>query len=200
MKCLWFGSLLCAAPMSLLLLAGCASPRPHFYSLHPRDRIETVDTGDKGSIVIAPLSIPEMVDRPQLVMQESDYEVIVNEQQRWGAPLKDQLADLLAAALTDRTKTRQFVAASSAAINAPVARLSVDFLRLEFSREAGVQVVAHWVCRASRDGSVSIEGTVASHMLPGSNSYPAYVDALRRAGIAVANDIAEALLARPDVL
>jgi uncharacterized protein len=200
MKSVCFGSLLLAAPLSLLLLAGCASPRVHFYSLHPPDRIETVDSGAKASIVIAPLSIPAVVDRPKLVMLESDYEVIVNEQQRWGAPLKDQLVELLAAALTDRMKTRQFVSASSAAINMPVARLSVDFVRLEFSRGDGVHVVAHWVCRAARDESVLVEGTVASHMLPGPNGYPAYVDALRRAGIAVANGIAEVLLARPDVL
>jgi hypothetical protein len=28
----------------------------------------------------------------------------------------------------------------------------------------GVNVAAHWVCRAARDESVSVEGTVTSHM------------------------------------
>jgi uncharacterized lipoprotein YmbA len=180
--------------LSVILLAACASPRPHFYSLHQPSPVSAVDARPRATVVVGPISIPALVDRPQLVLHENDYEVSVNEQQRWAAPLKDQLMELLAAGLSDRIANRQFVAASSAAINAPAARLSVDFLRLELSRTSGAQLVAHWVYRSASDGSPPIEGNATSHMLPSSNGFPANVDAMRRAVMAVTNDIADALL------
>lgn len=182
------------AVLSAVLLAACASPRPHFYSLRQPDLVSTVDARLGRTVVVGPVSIPALVDRPQLVVHENDYEVSVNELQRWGAPLKDQLMELMAAGLSDRIANRQFMAASSAAIKAPDARLTVDFLRLELSRTSGAQLVAHWVYRSARDGSQPIEGNATAHMLPSSNSFPANVDAMRRAVMAVTNDIADALL------
>ena len=180
----------------LFFLTACASPREHLYSLE--DASPEVPTGvsDRATVVIDRVSLPEMVDRPQLVVREGTYDIRISEQERWATPLKESLPRLLAAQLTRRIADRRFVPAASAAINAPSARLFIDISTLDMARTTGVRVTAHWVYRPVSRDMVPVEGDTAAHTEITMDGYPGYVDALRRAGIAIADDIAARLEAK----
>jgi len=178
---------------AFVLLVACASPREHLYSLEDASPDVPIGTSDRATVVIERVSVPEVVDRPQVVVREGTYHIRINEQERWATPLKESLPRLLATQLTQRMTDRRFVPASSAAINTPSARLFIDVSSMDLARATGVRVVAHWVYRPVSRDMVPIEGEAAAHTEITMDGYPGFVDALRRAGIAIAENIAAQL-------
>ena len=89
------------APACLaLLLAGCASaPQERFYTL----QAQTTPVASKDALplqlILANLTLPDLVDKPQLVIRKNAQQVQILEQQRWAEPLKSALTQALAANL-----------------------------------------------------------------------------------------------------
>jgi uncharacterized lipoprotein YmbA len=118
------------------LLAGCASSQPaRFYTLSAGAG-PAVGSSAARTLVVGPVSLPELVDRPQLVRQSRAGEVTILEQQRWAEPLRvgvpRVVAENLAALLGGwRVSTRE------EALGRPDCRVALDVRRLE----AGATVV-----------------------------------------------------------
>jgi len=138
-------------------------------------------------VAVGPLTLPDIVDRPQLVVREGEYAVSVLEQERWAAPLKETLPRVLAAQLSVQLPERRFLAASSAALGSPDARLSIGITRFDLVPARGARISAHWNYR-SRDDSVSGESQVDA--VATGNGYEPLIDAARRACVALVDDIA----------
>ncbi|MDZ4149644.1 PqiC family protein, partial [Methylicorpusculum sp.] len=86
------------------LLSACtATPPTHFYVLEPQFDVPAVsaDTQVKKLIVgIGPISIPALLERKQLVTRDADNNLQIAELHQWAAPLKDNIAEVLAQNLT----------------------------------------------------------------------------------------------------
>jgi uncharacterized protein len=175
--------------LPLALLAACTSARAHLYTLEETPRETAVAIGERPTVVLGPISLPEMVDRPQLAVREGAYGVTIHEQERWAAPLKESLPRLLARELTRRVDDRRFVPASGVAINGPNARLLIDISTLDMA-PTGVGLSTHWVYRPLLQDAMPIEGDTETHAEITLGGYAGYVDALRRAALAVADEIA----------
>src|ERR1035437_3617495 len=79
-------------------LAGCTrSPRVSFYTLGSATGTKTVNTA-KGapSVSVANITLPDLVDRPQLVERVTGNRVEILETHRWAEPLKNGISRLLA--------------------------------------------------------------------------------------------------------
>jgi uncharacterized protein len=110
-------------------LAACASAPIQFYTLHDgqasQARPAGVDAGQSlRPLYLASLSLPERVDRPQLVVRKSAEQVQILEQHVWAEPLKQAFGRGLAAEL--RTQGFDLVASRAA-----VPQLSVTVLNFE---------------------------------------------------------------------
>lgn len=86
-----------------LTLASCASPPSNFYTL--TDAAAT--TGARApaapyAIDVSPVTIPEQVDRPQIVVTRGGGRVDILEESRWAAPLKNELTSAISRNLTQR--------------------------------------------------------------------------------------------------
>lgn len=178
---------------ALVFLTACASPRERLYSLEDVSPEAPAGVGARATVVIERVSLPDLVDRPQLVVREGTNDIRISEQERWATPLKESLPRLLAAELTRRIADRRFVPAASAAINTPSARLFIDVSYLDMARATGVHVLAHWVYRPVVRDALPLEGDAAAHTKIAMDGYSGYVDALRAAGIAIADNIAARL-------
>ncbi len=89
------------------LLAACASaPREQFYSLNAPALISSSSSA-KPLLVVAQVTMPELVNRPQLVVHEGANQVILLEQQRWAAPLPSLFSQSLAGHLQAAMPTWQ---------------------------------------------------------------------------------------------
>lgn len=99
---------------------------------------------------LVPLSIPPQVDQPQFVVRNADDSFLVLEQERWIAPLADDMRG----ALMDRLATRfGIVELRQPLPNQRVAqRVRVDVLRFEATAGREVWLEANWSARVLADG------------------------------------------------
>lgn len=83
----------------VVISVGCSSPKPTFYSFNAAP-IPQVTSAAKGTrIMVGPVTLPAMVDRPQLVLQNTNNTAQVYEYHRWANTLKGDVGDVIASNL-----------------------------------------------------------------------------------------------------
>jgi uncharacterized lipoprotein YmbA len=85
----------------ILLLAGCASsPSARFYTLTPMGQQDSETsaqvTATPVSVNIAPVEIPDYLDRPQIATRDGRNELRLAEFDRWAGSLSENIAAVLA--------------------------------------------------------------------------------------------------------
>ncbi len=177
----------------LLVLLSCgSSPRPTFYTLFDGGQFVSA-RGQSVRIAVMPTALPELVDRPQLVVRRADQRVQVLEQRRWAEPLRQEISRLLAGDLAHRLGSALVVALPDdvQALD-PDFRLFLDVQRLDATREQlALDVVWRIVPRQGlpRYGRSSLVEAVTDKA---TEPYAALVGAYRRAFARVADDLAGA--------
>ncbi|WP_454720274.1 MULTISPECIES: PqiC family protein [Cupriavidus] len=191
-------SALLALPLAAALLGGCASPEPRYYTLAGGTH---GTNGTHGAaplaearplwIEVAPVRVPERLNRPQLVVRSGqDGELRLLDQSRWSAPLPDELRDALSQQLQARlgaVDTYQ-QGLSGLSDEAPVYRITTEVVRLEASVGERASATINWTVRRLPDGKVSAGHTQAE--LPAPGAVDGVVAAYRQIVATAADDIA----------
>ena len=86
--------LLCLMPF-ILALVGCASPKPTFYSFNATPIPQATAAAKNTRIMVGPVTLPAIYDRPQLVMKNANNTVQAYEYHRWANSLKGDIADVV---------------------------------------------------------------------------------------------------------
>jgi uncharacterized lipoprotein YmbA len=178
------------------VLYGCSrSPRANFYILEPTAKAEVAFPAQNAlTVAVAPITLPDIVDRPQLVVRVDGSRVDILEMHRWAEPLKSGIPRLLADNLSRLLGSAQVSTYSQNAASEADYLIFVDIQRFE-STDDSVTVDAIWTIRRSKQGSQKT-GLSHVHEPRGSESaYEALVSAYSRALAAVSNDIARAIRA-----
>lgn len=82
------------------VLSGCASsPKTTYYTLSAAPIAPAITNKQNLRVMVGPISLPDMVDQPQLVVQSSVNEVKLQEYHRWAGSLKSNVARVMAANL-----------------------------------------------------------------------------------------------------
>ena len=171
--------------------AGCGSAQPEsFYVLASGLRAPRAAPASQPSILVTPAALPDLVDRPQLVISGEANRVTVLEQHRWAEPLRAAIARVVAEDLgqllgTSQASTRDDV------IRHPTCRVSLDVRRFETRADSAVDVDILWTvaCPPSdRQG----QSRVAERIATGGAKLEATVAAYGRALDAVSREIAQA--------
>jgi len=87
------------------ILAGCfgTSPNSRFYTLAPQEnRSAPESTMLDTAVAIGPVTIPEYLDRRQIVTRSGQNEIVLAEFDKWGGSLADEITSVLVANLADR--------------------------------------------------------------------------------------------------
>ncbi|WP_321895513.1 PqiC family protein [Paraburkholderia heleia] len=190
-----------ALAAALACLAGCSSPSPTFYALRA-DLANTVASNTSPAVptgaaaldvVVGPVTVPDMVDRPQIVTRNPDNTIQMNEFARWATPLKLDVGRVVAADLAQRLGTAHVSTFDGAAIP-PVWRVRVDITRIDSVLGDSVTIDAQWVVRPPGHQALTLGHTVAHEQVT-SQDYGALVDAHDRALATISADIAAAIRA-----
>jgi uncharacterized lipoprotein YmbA len=120
-----------------LLLAGCSSPDPTYYTLQPVPG--TAVAVAPGSIEVRRPGLAGYLDRSDIVLKSAGYRLDVNSQLRWGEPLGDMIGRVLAQDLSQRLAGASVFTQSGAITTDAQARVEVDILN--FDADAGGAVV-----------------------------------------------------------
>lgn len=187
---------LLAALLSVALVCGCASTQEtRFYTLlAPAPAIAEAAPAAAFAIEVLPVSVPEQVDVPQLVLRRSDGELSLVESRQWVAPLGRELRAALADRLTQVLGARD-VHRLAAVSGVQVWRVKVDVARFDSVLGRYVLLDAGWSIGGNGNGNGNgARLTCATQVREDvGSSYEALVAGHQRALAGVADRIAGAI-------
>ncbi|MFT5531962.1 MAG: putative lipoprotein YmbA [Burkholderiaceae bacterium] len=169
--------------LTLLLGACSTSPTTHFYTLEPL-ATSGVALGN-SSVRIGQVTVPELVDRPQMVLRSGANQVSLAEQQRWAESLRSGIARVVAANLAPP---------GSAAASATTT-VDIDIVRFDSQLGVAIDLAANWRIRPA-NGVVRHRSMVWHEPVSG-NEYADLAAAHSRALAELSRQIAATVEARP---
>ena len=187
------------SPATLALLCavaccGCASSPPsNFYTLSAATAPAAGDASVSYTVALGAVSLPEALDRPQIVTRAGSNEVSIDDFERWAGPLKDELARVIAMDLTRLLNGASvFTYPQSAMIEADY-KVLIDVQRFDSALGEAASVEVLWQVRPGK-GEARSGRSIAREAVQG-GGYTALVGAHSRALATVSRDIAGAIRA-----
>jgi uncharacterized protein len=179
-----------------LLAAGCATtPEARFYSLAtPGDGVVAAEGGP--SLAIGPVDLPRYLDRPQLVSRAGDNRLLVDEFNRWGGALDQEITAVLAQALGQRLGTQRVYAYPSRIAAEVDYRVALEVRRFDGELGGDVALDAAWSLVDDRTGAILRTRRVVFREPTAGPDHPAYVAALQRTLQRLADELAADLRQR----
>ncbi len=172
--------------------AGCSTAPSHFYTLD-----STAVAGSAPathiSVMVGPVTVPEMVDRPQFVVQVAPNRVDVDEFNRWAAPLGDSIARAVAGDLATQLGTPDVVTGPFANFS-PAYRVTINVQRFDSVSGQDALIEAVWTVHKTAGGPTRSGRTVAREPVQG-DGFDALAAAHSRALAQLSGDIAAAIRA-----
>lgn len=133
-------------------LVACASVPTHFYTLLPPAQPPGATAAPAAfAIEVAPVGVPAEVDQAQWLVRTGPGQVVVLDNERWAAPLADELRAAFADELTRQLGARDVYKATNHA-GMPVYRVQIDVRRFESAAGQYALIDADWSI-ARRDGA-----------------------------------------------
>lgn len=169
---------------------GCATSRSDFYTLSSSSKPASAEAG--YSVAVGPVSVPEIVDRPQIVVRTGPNEVFIDEFHRWGSPLRDEIARGIAGNLAVLLGTPRVSVFPNSTFSDAKYRVAVDVMIFDSTPGESAALDAVWGIRGA-GGAVLRSGRTTVRESVSDVSYAALVAAHSRALEKLSVDIADAI-------
>ena len=186
---------LAALPLLIGMLSACAgSPPVHFYTLSAEAAAGAATVGTELRIAVGPISLPEVVDRPQLVVRSGANQVTLIDEHRWAESLKGEVPRVIAENLSRLLATGQVWAYPQNVSGSFDYRVLVDIQRFESTPGQMAAIDALWtIQRHSQEGVVSKTGRSTVQQQIAGHEYDALVASHSHALASISREIAEAI-------
>ncbi len=188
-------TLFCVFLSGLLLggLVGCASSPPaRFYTLEARAVVEpALGKADYG-VVVGPVSIPDLVDRPQMVLRVDASRVTIAEQARWAEPLKIAIARAVAGNLgkiLDGARVATYPQASGSSADF---QIFIDVQTFDAALGSGSTIELIWTVKSGKSKAEKAGRSMIRESANGSD-HAALVAAHAKALAVISREIAAAV-------
>ena len=155
-----YGSRATLAALATLLLAGCigaASPQSRYFI------VETAHADAAGAdaplsqtVVVAPVRLPEYLDRPQMIIRRGGGEIQLQEFSRWIEPLDRNLARVIARDLASLLSLDKIPTPDST--RNPDLEISVEVLAFDAYANGDMTLSAQWLITSTRERAVIASG------------------------------------------
>jgi uncharacterized lipoprotein YmbA len=179
-------------------LVGCGgSPPVQYYTLSAEASPDpALALRTDRHIAIGPITVPNVVDRPQLVMRTTANRVTLLEEHQWAEPLPNEIARVIADNLSRLLGTKLIsLYPHTAADHAPY-RVLVDVQQFESTLGSRILLDASWTVRHSDHGDTSLKIGRSNVEEPAHGpGYEAVAAAHSRALVRISRDIAESIRA-----
>ena len=182
--------------LTILSLIGCASsPSETYYTLSASAAVNgtTSATSESAySIAVGPITLPEVVDRPQIVLRAGPNQVTVVELHRWAGQLRNEITRVIADNLAADLNVKRVAAYPQSAGDNADYRVLVDIQRFDSTIGESVTIDALWTVKRVSDG-VPRTGRSTARESSSGGSYDTMVAAHSRALATISHEIAEAI-------
>ena len=182
--------------VALLLAAACGSPpKERHYTLTAASAAATAGgAASTPSVAVGPVTLPESVDQPQLVVQAGANQVTRYDLHRWAGPLKSEIARVIAANLAQDLGTTRVWVYTQAVLPNPDYQVLVDVQRFDSALGDAAVIEALWTVRRAAGGGPKTGRSLVREPAFGAGFDP-LVAAHSRALARVSRDIADAIRA-----
>jgi len=182
----------------LMLLAGCASTEPsRFYTLTPvpgsdaEAHSETVV--QDVSVGVGPISMPDYLDRQQIVTTSNQNKIMLSEFDRWAGSLKDSFARVLSENLSVMLSTdRVFLFPWRGAITVDY-HIGVDVIQFDGELGGNTSLIARWGIFSPKEKKMLLIKKSSFTEPVNEKEYEALVAAQSRALMHLSRDMAAAI-------
>lgn len=167
------------------LVACSSSPPVRHYGLGPLTDASASPPNTGPSLVVGPISLPDVIDRPQIVRIVDGVRVEVSDTHRWSGSLRNEIARRLATGIAHDRQLGRVVAWPASSVVQPDYTVPVDIQRLETTAFDHVTLEAVWSLRhAGKDVAggrfVATEKIEGGHYEGLAAAHGRLVDALAR--------------------
>jgi uncharacterized lipoprotein YmbA len=141
---------------------------------------------------VGPVTVPSLVDRPQIVVRTGPNQVSVAEFERWASPLKEDIGRVIAKnliALLGTTQVSLFPQTTAAGASY---RVTIDILHFESVPGKEATLDALWTVSSAKSAQVRHGRTTLAESVQG-NDYTALVSAHSQALGKLSADVAKAI-------
>lgn len=184
--------------IGLFTWGGCASSRKaSFYTLSPLpapgDHTERVQTEQETVVAVGPVTVPDYLNRPQIVTRTGPTGVHLDEFERWAGSFEQDVSRVLAENLSvllspDNVTVVRWIRETSS-FSAGY-RVVVDVNRFDGDPGKSVLLAARWSVRGEQQGKILSAGESNITESVEGQGYDALVAAMSRALAALAREIA----------
>jgi uncharacterized protein len=181
--------------LTISSLIGCGSSRDTYYTLSSSVAVNGANPASSEStysIAVGPITLPEVVDRPQFVLRAGPNEVSIVELHRWAGPLKSEIPRVIADNLAADLNVKRVAAYPQSAGDNADYRVLVDIQRFDSTMGESVTIDALWTIKRVSDGTLRTGRSTARESSSG-GSYDAVAAAHSRALATISREIAEAI-------
>ncbi|WP_322021431.1 MULTISPECIES: PqiC family protein [unclassified Burkholderia] len=154
------------------ILTGCASPEPRYYTLAQvsadRAAVEQCAAPATGSrwIEVAPVAVPERLNRANLILNQRNGTFKLLEQDRWLAPLPDELRDALSQRLQSSLGAVDIYQRNPSGVK-PQYRVTTAVVSMDAELGIRAGAVINWTVQRVSDGKLTAGRTQAERPAPG---------------------------------
>jgi len=137
---------------------GCTSPPAKFYTLSAV--APPTSTPSNISILVGPVSVSSVIDRPQIVVTTGANQVTVDEFSRWASPVQDNLARVVADNLVAALGTPRVMLYQSPLGAEVDYRVQIEVRNFESAPGKYASLDALWSVRRLKDGKTETGHTI----------------------------------------
>ena len=185
-----------ALALAIVSLIGCASsPSETYYTLSAGAAVNgstSATSKSAYSIAVGPITLPEVVDRPQMVLRAGPNQVSIVELHRWAGQLRNEVSRVIADNLAADLNVKWVAAYPQSAGDHADYHVLVDIQRFDSTMGESVAIDALWTVKRASDGALRTARSTALESSSG-GTYEAMVAAHSRALATISREIAEAI-------
>jgi uncharacterized lipoprotein YmbA len=127
------------------LVCACATSRPdHFYILSAQPRAAPQPAAAPTTPVVLKVTLPSLVDRPEMILNTASDGVRVLEHERWGAPLGDLVAQTLGQNIERRRGDLLVAGPGGARTSSAGIKIAVDVVQMTARQGDRLSIETHW--------------------------------------------------------
>src|SRR5882757_7378204 len=139
---------LCCASFALAVSACASSPQVRYYTLSTetdlKARASSAASVHHNSYAVGAVAIPNLLDRPQIVLRSSANTIEVLDYDRWAAPLSDELQRVLIADLSLRLGANSVIDPGLMSSLHMDRRITISILKFDPARKNESVLEASW--------------------------------------------------------
>ena len=185
---------LLALSVVLAACVGAPAPKEQYYTLSSPDPGAAPPASDSPSIYVGPVTVPDAVDRPSMVLRTGPNQVDVSDDYRWAELLRNAIPRVIGDVLSRELGTSRVLTSRSASATPVDIRVSIEIQRFDSSLTDGATIDAVWSVKDVANGKTKNGRSVVHEALASQGPAgvaAAHSRALERVGKEIAGALRE---------